>query len=96
MNAIEQYLMHELAYPQSGPVVLAINAADKQRGFNGGFGLIAIDFMNVFIVASGCAHRFYSAYFERAMQTAHLCWWKDGTFEKELSVDEFKNRMRKF
>lgn len=91
---VEQYLIHELGYRQSGSVILAIRAADRCQRFSKKFGVIAISSTEVYVVTGVHVNKYYNPYFEKAMQTAHLCWW-NGTFEKELSVDEFKKRMEK-
>src|SRR5436853_6244175 len=92
---VEQYLMQELGYSQSGRVILAIRAASRAEQFDTmQFGIIAINSTEIYVVWKNRARsRLYSPYFENDMQTAHLCWWKDGTFEKELSADEFRYRM---
>lgn len=90
---VERYLMDKLGYSQSGDVVLAIRAAGIWSGFNAGFGLVAISSTEVYIVSCRTRSSFGSPYFQKAMQTAHLCWWKNNTFEKELSVSEFNVRM---
>lgn len=91
---LEQYLRQDLGYSQSGSVILAIRAADRCQRFNKEFGVIAISSTEIYVVTGVHVNKYFNQYFEKAMQTAHLCWWND-TFSKELSVEAFKKHMER-